>query len=217
MGAPTGAPICYAGNRKPACRNCRNKARCRCCGPPNMLACILRGVVNVDAKDSRAETEGDHPVELYIGGGDSSSGVVIIEEPTPLTIYAGQIARELAAAGLEMDLRYCFECARCSSACKAAFFSTETERQTPRSIIYRLVLGMEQEILDGEFTWLCSGSPLRGELSPGSEVSRTGEGPAASSNREGYGQSLRRARKQAHLHALWSLCGSMPRGCCEHC
>ncbi len=111
----------------------------------------------MDAKDSRAETEGDHPVELYIEISDSASGVVIIEEPTPLSISAGQIARELAAAGLEIDLRYCFDCARCSSACKAAIFSTETEQRTPRSIIYRLVLGMEQEILDGEFIWLCSG------------------------------------------------------------
>ncbi len=111
----------------------------------------------MDPKDSKSETEGDHPVELYIDRGDSASGVVIIEEPTPLSISAGQIARELAAAGLEMDLRYCFDCARCSSACKAALFASETEGATPRSIIYRLMLGMEQEILDGEFIWLCSG------------------------------------------------------------
>ncbi len=111
----------------------------------------------MDSKESKSATEGDHPVELYIEGSDSISGVVIIEEPTPLSISAGNISRELAAAGLEIDLRYCFDCARCSSACKASLFSTETERATPRSIVYRLLLGMEQEILDGEFIWLCSG------------------------------------------------------------
>ncbi len=110
----------------------------------------------MDDKDNKSETEG-HPVELYIDRSDSGSGVVIVEEPTPLSITAGRIARELSAAGLEMDLRYCFDCARCSSACKAALFSTETEQASPRSIIYRLILGMEQEILDGEFIWLCSG------------------------------------------------------------
>jgi heterodisulfide reductase subunit C len=82
---------------------------------------------------------------------------VAVEDAPPIKISAGEIERELAAAGLEIDLRHCYSCARCSSVCKAAFYASKRSKETPRSLIYQISLGLEQLVMEGEFITLCSG------------------------------------------------------------
>ena len=66
--------------------------------------------------------------------------------------------RELtAASNMDLDLSQCYGCARCSSVCKVALFSTAEEPITPRSLLYKAILGEPEELLEADFIWLCSG------------------------------------------------------------
>ena len=67
-------------------------------------------------------------------------------------------AKELAAASnIDLELSCCFGCARCSSVCKAAIFSGSSDGITPRSFLYRAVVGDPSALLHSEFIWYCSG------------------------------------------------------------
>ncbi|MHB8781234.1 MAG: 4Fe-4S dicluster domain-containing protein [Candidatus Geothermincolia bacterium] len=99
-------------------------------------------------------------------GAPSDSGSEVAAAPSraaapeggaPLTIPAGDVARKFATAGFEIDINHCYGCARCSSICKAALYSSRTEQATPRSLIYQVTLGLQDEAIAGEFITLCSG------------------------------------------------------------
>ncbi|HEY5530963.1 MAG TPA: 4Fe-4S dicluster domain-containing protein [Candidatus Anoxymicrobiaceae bacterium] len=87
-------------------------------------------------------------------------------------------ARELtAASNLDLDISCCYGCARCSSVCKVAIFGGLKEPLTPRSLLYRAIIGNPSELLSSEFIWLCSGCQRCEEACPQgvkiSEVVRT--------------------------------------------
>ncbi len=62
-----------------------------------------------------------------------------------------------AASNIDPDLTHCYACARCSSVCKVAIFSPLDNTLTPRSLLYKAIIGKQEDILDSDFIWLCSG------------------------------------------------------------
>jgi len=67
-------------------------------------------------------------------------------------------ARELTAASeKDLEIDCCHGCARCSSVCKVALFGERDDYLTPRSLLYRAVVGDPEELLGSAFIWLCSG------------------------------------------------------------
>ncbi len=67
-------------------------------------------------------------------------------------------AKELAAASnTQFDISCCHGCARCSSVCKVAIFGGLEDGITPRSLLYRAIIGASEEMLGSDFIWLCSG------------------------------------------------------------
>jgi heterodisulfide reductase subunit C len=52
------------------------------------------------------------------------------------------------------SIMYCFQCGTCTAACPV---SPYREDFNPRQIIYKILLGMREEVLTSEFIWYCSG------------------------------------------------------------
>lgn len=78
-----------------------------------------------------------------------------------------EFAKELAAASnIDLELSCCHGCARCSSVCKAAIFSESRDGITPRSFLYRAILGGLGALMQSEFIWLCSGCRRCEEICP---------------------------------------------------
>jgi len=71
-----------------------------------------------------------------------------------------------AASNLDLDINCCYGCARCSSVCKVAIFGGLKELPTPRSLLYRAIIGDPSELLASEFIWLCSGCQRCDEACP---------------------------------------------------
>ena len=63
--------------------------------------------------------------------------------------FKERIAQQPGGEGI----RACFACKACTAACP---IETIDERYDPRKIIRMAVLGMEKEVLEGDFIWLCS-------------------------------------------------------------
>lgn len=61
------------------------------------------------------------------------------------------------------NIKRCFACGTCSVICPV--FAVE-ERYDPRKIIRMMILGMDQEVLQSELIWLCSGCYSCYELCP---------------------------------------------------
>jgi heterodisulfide reductase subunit C2 len=61
------------------------------------------------------------------------------------------------------NIKRCFACGTCSVICPV--FAVE-ERYDPRKIIRMMILGMEDEVLQSELIWLCSGCYSCYELCP---------------------------------------------------
>jgi heterodisulfide reductase subunit C len=89
----------------------------------------------------------------------------MIDERTSLSLK--DFARELtAASNIDLDLTHCYGCARCSSVCKVAIFSPSDELLTPRSLLYKAIIGDQEELLRSNFIWLCSGCRRCEEICP---------------------------------------------------
>ncbi len=81
-----------------------------------------------------------------------------MKEVEPLVLNLGDLARDLdAVSNIEFDLSNCYGCARCSSVCKVALFSTSPEKITPRYLLHEAILGEPGQLLESDFIWLCSG------------------------------------------------------------
>ena len=79
-----------------------------------------------------------------------------MEEKIILTLKG--FSRELAAASdTDFDISCCYGCARCSAVCKVAIFADLGDGITPRSLLYRVILGDSKDLLRSDFIWLCSG------------------------------------------------------------
>jgi heterodisulfide reductase subunit C len=91
--------------------------------------------------------------------------LVMAEDIVSLEI--NEFAKEVAAASnVDLDLWCCHGCARCSSVCKAAIFSQSKDGLTPRSFLYRAVVGSPAVLMKSEFIWLCSGCLRCEEVCP---------------------------------------------------
>jgi heterodisulfide reductase subunit C len=79
-------------------------------------------------------------------------------EVDKVVLETTDLTRELAAASnIDLELACCHGCARCSSVCKAAIFSDSPEKMTPRSLLYRAIVGAADELIKSDFIWRCSG------------------------------------------------------------
>ncbi|HEY5501782.1 MAG TPA: 4Fe-4S binding protein [Candidatus Anoxymicrobiaceae bacterium] len=84
-----------------------------------------------------------------------------------VVLEINDFAKELAAASnIDLELSCCFGCARCSSVCKAAIFSGAADGITPRSFLYKAVVGGPAALLQSEFIWYCSGCRRCDEACP---------------------------------------------------
>ncbi len=79
-------------------------------------------------------------------------------EEASVVLTLKDFARELTAASdTQFDISCCHGCARCSSVCKVAIFAALDDGITPRSLLYRAIIGDSEKLLASDFIWLCSG------------------------------------------------------------
>jgi len=90
-------------------------------------------------------------------GASSEEKPIIIDELNP------NLKNEVSKVSGGENIKRCFSCGTCSVICPV--FAVE-ERYDPRKIIRMIILGMENEVLQSDLIWLCSGCYSCYELCP---------------------------------------------------
>ncbi|MFZ5754811.1 MAG: 4Fe-4S dicluster domain-containing protein, partial [Bacillota bacterium] len=67
--------------------------------------------------------------------------------------FRQEIAQVFATLQDKLDFSHCLACGMCSAACA---FSDVHEEMDPRKFIRKVLLGMKEEVLNGQFIWNCS-------------------------------------------------------------
>ncbi len=70
-----------------------------------------------------------------------------------VSTFAPSFRDEIVAERGGEHIRRCYSCSTCTAGCPVA---SVTDKYNPRRIIHMALLGMRDEVLNSDFTWLCS-------------------------------------------------------------